>query len=144
MPDHPHDDGGAPRWLHSAPEGWFAVYPGHPLYDAATPSVPPPAHDLLDYFAAAASQADIDVLLGDTVGDVAAKLQELGFIAPCGESKAQRYQPRDYLRLRTWARYEFAAAMIAERAKRRAAHQDTTTPANMRGRRPVPPERSER
>jgi len=71
-----------------------------------------------DYFAGQASEADIDPLLGDTVGEVARKLAELGFIPPPDKQEPQKYTPADYLRLRAWARYEFADFMLAERKRR--------------------------
>ena len=70
---------------------------------------------IADYFAAHATEADIAIWILDGPDNVGTLLHKVGI----RDRADAQYTGADYARLRSWARYQHAAAMIAERQKDR-------------------------
>jgi hypothetical protein len=90
--------------------------PAFPVQDAASWQ----AHgmSMRDYFAAHASDADIDFFVPKTIGATIETLIELGRIKRpgVGVDYTRAYTPSQVRDLRQWARYQHADAMLKARA----------------------------
>jgi len=75
---------------------------------------------LEDWFAGRATKQDIASYIPNTCGDVAKLLVQLKMIKPF-EKAIEAYTSLDYARLRTRAKYQYAADMIAEKRRRETA-----------------------
>jgi hypothetical protein len=73
---------------------------------------------LLDYFAGQATEQDIEVFIPSRVSGAVKVMRQLGILGPALAGTPDGYGPNDMARLRAWARYQHAAAMLAEKAKR--------------------------
>ena len=68
---------------------------------------------LADYIAINACETEYSCIMPNTTMACVEKCRQLGFL---GEDDG--YTPEGYLRLDAWGRYEYAAAMIAEKRRR--------------------------
>lgn len=75
---------------------------------------------LRDYFAGRATEEDIAVFIPKTTGECAGLIHALGWAGKPEEQDSCRYLERHnslYRQLRFWAKYQYADAMLAQRAK---------------------------
>lgn len=77
-----------------------------------------PGMSLLDYFAVHASEEDVRAYLPATMGETADLLVKLGWIKPYRPQDVSRSHSDEHRRrLRHWARYQHAAAMLKARSE---------------------------
>lgn len=74
---------------------------------------------LRDYFAAKAVDSDVDEILPTTCGESAALYHKLGFGPKPESQESIAYLARYpvHIKLRAWAKYQYADAMLAQRAR---------------------------
>lgn len=74
---------------------------------------------LRDWFATNADEKTIERMLPTSCGDTADLLYKLGIIKdkPKDQEKNNSYNNYDVVKLRCWARYKYADAMLEERNK---------------------------
>lgn len=91
-----------------------------------TPSAPKPAPKdmtLRDWFAGQATNKDIDEYIPSTIGEMCELFHHLGFGPKPENQECIRYMSRYPVskKLRAWAKYQYADAMLAERSKTEGA-----------------------
>ena len=93
--------------------------PAFPLETTASGVFFESGMSLRDYFAAAATEEDIREYMPKTVGEVADLMLRLGWITPYAfqQGPLRAYGDKEKQRLRVWAKFQHADAMLAERDK---------------------------
>ena len=81
--------------------------------------------ELRDWFAGTAADEDVDFYMPALNTDLAALLSQLGIEIDLSENVLSQETRRTYGRLHAWARYQFADAMMAERARRKNSDAST-------------------
>lgn len=72
---------------------------------------------LRDYFASHATDKEVDELIPPTCGEASALMVQIGIITKKDGPAYRSYLQGDIIKLRCWARYQIADAMLAERNK---------------------------